>query len=269
MSELSSSQASNTNGLKTYEWGDITWVIYRLAARSFDTSPTSDDLGRLFFTVQASVLPCVHCRKSYVDFLTLPHLSLSDPQTKGRTWSQFVHMLHNAVNLKLNKPMISSIDFEKMQMKDEARVRPRAPLNCNYGAQCGKQDWPLSDCFWFWLETVVMDYPIRRREDVSPRDHAKRQADYVKLMYSMPSVLNKIQPELSRSWNIAWNKHPLSARDLQSRTSLARWLFDMETAAGYRSGDFSKFIESLWPLRASTCAPGTLAEETVIPGQCL
>lgn len=266
-SETSSSQANNTNGIKTYEWGYVTWVIFRIVSESIRDKPL---LGTLFFGSQPFILPCIHCRRSFGSFIRQPTLSLESFETSG-DWPTFVHMIHNAVNIKLDKPLLSSRDFSAMLESDKARCLRKVSLNCTFESPCAKDEWSPEDCFWFWLETMAMDFPVRQHKDDTIHDHRRRLSAYVETIYSLCPILEHVGtrfcPRLSDSWKQAWKIYPLSGLDVASRTALLKWVFNMELAAGYRStNNFATFMDSLHPIRASTCAP---TADLSVAGQCL
>jgi hypothetical protein len=93
------------NGVKTYIWGNAYWTMWHLLAESLnDFSPEFAPFVKLLMLSPRDTIPCVHCRTGCRKFLAMPDYNI-DIFIKHRTLPQFVYLLHNAVNLKLSKPI--------------------------------------------------------------------------------------------------------------------------------------------------------------------
>lgn len=89
-------------------WGPMAWRAIHGAAHRFDTNEGATardaDLFVLFLLRLAFVLPCVHCRDSYVRFLAKLGAEGMVTHFQRQRVREFAVTLHNLVNAKLGKP---------------------------------------------------------------------------------------------------------------------------------------------------------------------
>lgn len=99
------------SGMIPAVWGPMTWRPIHGAAHRFDTLEGIQDRDADIFVLMllrlAFVLPCLHCRESYVQFLAKIGSEGMITFFKEKQVRTFAVHLHNLVNRKLNKPLHS------------------------------------------------------------------------------------------------------------------------------------------------------------------
>jgi hypothetical protein len=99
-------------------WGPMAWRMLHGLAHRFDTmegTVLSADVMEavvLLLLRLSWVLPCVHCRNSYTEYL-IDNREAIDELLLRREMRTLVWHLHNLVNLKLDKPQFERLDVVK------------------------------------------------------------------------------------------------------------------------------------------------------------
>lgn len=87
-------------------WGPPLWRIMSDVAFKADRMPLEQkNWARLFFHALVFLLPCIYCRQSFRDYM------ISWPPEKYSSMLEWVHMIHNQVNKKLQKPASSHLSY--------------------------------------------------------------------------------------------------------------------------------------------------------------
>ena len=87
-------------------WGSGAWMFLHCIGETFPESPTLEEQAhyRVFFESLQWVLPCKICRDHFGEWLTMyPLENYLDSRTKIMDW---IFLLHNYVNLRLEKPLL-------------------------------------------------------------------------------------------------------------------------------------------------------------------
>lgn len=96
--------SDSNNGLITSIWGPHEWESFHAKTFGYPISPNEQQKQDylLYFTALGNVLPCVHCRKSYNEFIKSDDTLLDINTMKSReTLTKWGFNLHNKVNKKL------------------------------------------------------------------------------------------------------------------------------------------------------------------------
>ena len=99
-------------------WGSYGWRFMHYITLSYPDNPTPMDKNNMynFFTIVAGLLPCEKCRYEFKE--NLKKYPLNDKVLDSRhhlvLW---LLSIHNNVNKRLNKPLMSYEDFIKEYMK--------------------------------------------------------------------------------------------------------------------------------------------------------
>jgi hypothetical protein len=107
--------------MQTIKWGPGLWTSLHCMTFNYPTTP--DDTDKInyksFFTLLGDMLPCVYCRQSYKIYLEC--LPINDFLDSREGISYWLFTLHNFVNKKIGKPLISFNEcveiYEKMRAK--------------------------------------------------------------------------------------------------------------------------------------------------------
>lgn len=98
-------QTNVNQGLNTRVWGSGAWCFLHCVSYGFPYNAPTDAQKRdykEFFRLLSVVLPCVHCRTSYEQFISSGETALTDAVMENRgTFTKWLYNLHNAVNNKL------------------------------------------------------------------------------------------------------------------------------------------------------------------------
>jgi hypothetical protein len=92
------------NGLITSIWGPPTWEAFHSISFGYPIRPTEEQKQDYldFYKLFGKVLPCVHCRRSYLEFIVTGDTILDINAMESReTLTKWAMRLHNAVNNKL------------------------------------------------------------------------------------------------------------------------------------------------------------------------
>lgn len=92
------------SGLITKIWGPHMWTALHSISYCYPLNPTPTDKQhyKQFFELVGQVLPCVHCRDSYNQFIKEGGTQLNDTVMENReTLTKWLYYMHEAVNKKL------------------------------------------------------------------------------------------------------------------------------------------------------------------------
>lgn len=104
----------NNNGIKPELWGPGMWHNLHMIASTYPVKPTKQDKEQYFnFIVSlGNILPCGECRDNFkheIIKLDFGMNSLSNQES----FFKFVFNLHNSVNKRLKKPVITDYNYVK------------------------------------------------------------------------------------------------------------------------------------------------------------
>lgn len=111
---------NSTFGLLTKIWGPHFWETLHCASFGYPINPTEDERTHYknFFTSVGHVLPCIYCRKSYLEFIRTEPTILDDKVMANReTLTKWVYDMHQRVNKKLE--MEYNITYDEVVHKYE------------------------------------------------------------------------------------------------------------------------------------------------------
>ena len=92
------------SGLITKLWGPGMWTSLHSIAYCYPINPTPIDKQeyKQFFTLVGQVLPCIHCKNSYNEFVKDGLAQLNDKVMANRdSLTKWLYFVHEAVNKKL------------------------------------------------------------------------------------------------------------------------------------------------------------------------
>jgi hypothetical protein len=92
------------NGLITKIWGPALWIAEHSITFGYPINPTASQKAsyRLHFETLGDVMPCIYCRNSYIEFISVGDTQLNDAVMENRhTLTHWFWKIHNAVNAKL------------------------------------------------------------------------------------------------------------------------------------------------------------------------
>ena len=97
--------------MDTTRWGPHAWVLLHTIAHNFDPELHDKEKFMEFFTILGDVLPCIHCRNSYKEFMEElpiePYIN-ADDRLALHYW---LYQMHNKVNNKLrNQGLLETPD---------------------------------------------------------------------------------------------------------------------------------------------------------------
>lgn len=90
-------------------WGPSTWTLYHVVSFNYPHHPTVENRQKAFDFLYgiAHMLPCVHCRTHWTNYLELhvrtPYASVLSSRD---AFSRFLVDGHNEVNLRLKRPLV-------------------------------------------------------------------------------------------------------------------------------------------------------------------
>lgn len=90
-------------------WGPATWTLYHAVSFKYPTDPSDDDRHKAFEFLYgvARMLPCVHCRTHWTEYLEAHVASAYSIHLASRdAFSRFLVDGHNEVNRRLNRPTV-------------------------------------------------------------------------------------------------------------------------------------------------------------------
>ena len=109
------------SGVSTFVWGPLLWRILHTISFAPNVHP-HDVIG--FMDTLQSILPCVHCRESYVTFMAEPPFLADALQTSNLAF--WMYTLHERVNTKLSRP---TPPFESVQKRHAVRPVQWTPVD--------------------------------------------------------------------------------------------------------------------------------------------
>lgn len=228
----------SANGFKSKEWGSMFWIIYHQWTRALQQS-CSSCLLLLFFFSPGFLLPCVYCRHSYVDFVSLRendgrrHLR-KQAADRSSSLDTCLRGVHHCVNKKLDKSPASDRDVRKIY-------------------ECDWRPW-----FWDWLFLLALNFPLNVSAEVREhdRDVSRRYRTYVLFFDALKNLIP--DERLRRGWTRVYVRHPL---DFASRTALVASLYDvyvrvlaLADVPASRIPSMEAALTKYEKLRASSCA---------------
>ena len=104
---------------KIMKWSNHCWQFLH---RSFALHKPTVQGARLFLQGLQDVIPCSHCRNHYRAYLQ------QHPVDEGTDLFQWSVDLHNDVNLRTGKPLVSVSDARRMYSPPRSRSRSRAAI---------------------------------------------------------------------------------------------------------------------------------------------
>jgi len=108
-------------------WGPIFWATMHIAAMGFADEPSYAEkrAAKEFYSAMVYMLPCPICRDHFKEILTaLPVDTWLDNRTSLSEW---VWMVHNQVNQRLQKPTLTQEEFHKRYREFANRGLPIPP----------------------------------------------------------------------------------------------------------------------------------------------
>lgn len=93
--------------MQTTKWGPGLWTALHCMTYNYPENPSKTDKNnyKVYFTMLGDMLPCIYCRNSYKTYIKHLPIELFMNDRKGLTYWLFT--LHNLVNKKIGKPIIS------------------------------------------------------------------------------------------------------------------------------------------------------------------
>ena len=120
--------------MDTKQWGGPGWSYLHTTAQNYDPKKHNPEDYRKFFHSVGKTLPCIHCRKSYQQFVK--ELPIEPFLKKAKGAAKWLYLIHNKVNKKLRdqgQNVAPDPTFKEVYDKYE-RFRVK---NCDTGITCG------------------------------------------------------------------------------------------------------------------------------------
>lgn len=158
--------------MDTFVWGRIIWPILEDVAWGVDTRqrPISEKEGNIvmdFFASLKQALPCIYCRQSYSKFFDDNPIGAALREKKMLQW---VWLLHQMVNNKLERPEACTLTLEKLKKR-----------------MCAWSQAASAMTVWDVLFLVVYNMPY-----VPKQETKQRIAGIMKFIQTLPYVLGVI-----------------------------------------------------------------------------
>ena len=128
-----SSNPESDNGLITSIWGPHEWEAFHAKTFGYPIKPSDEEKENYlqYYTLLGYVLPCIHCRRSYQEFIKTGDTKLSIDTVESReTLTKWGFLMHQAVNNKLGVDYGDT--YEEMCYKYES-YRARCDTNKEKG----------------------------------------------------------------------------------------------------------------------------------------
>lgn len=96
-------------------WGPQTWFFLNSAVLSLPDGDIPDEQQKKiynFFDSLTYMLPCGSCREHYTEYFNKNSIDISN---RDSIWNWLIK-LHNAVNIRYNKPVISTEDAKQSHL---------------------------------------------------------------------------------------------------------------------------------------------------------
>jgi len=110
-------------------WGPMFWSTLHIISLAYPDDPTYSEkrAAKELFNALVHLLPCPVCRSHYREIVQRSPVETWLDNRKSLV--EWVWMVHNQVNVKLNKPEISLIEFYKRYNEMAERGLPIPPSN--------------------------------------------------------------------------------------------------------------------------------------------
>ena len=130
--------------MQTTKWGPSGWRLLNSIVSNYPNHPVTSEknLFRCFFYCLANVLPCIHCRISYRQFIS--DLPIKCWLKNKCTLQYYLYLIHNKVNDKLRKQGYLHTDNPRF-----------SKVKKHYDSIRG-----YDDCGWDFLYAIIYNYPI-------------------------------------------------------------------------------------------------------------
>lgn len=235
------------NGVKTYIWGNFYWYMWHLMAQNLNNfdSEFAEFVKFLMLSPQ-DLLPCMHCRKSFESFTKMEPYDI-EMFIKYHSLPEYVYIIHNAVNRKLNKEQQQSDiikQYEHLQNMDYE----------NY--------------FWLWIHTIAFNFPADIQfidywndplekhkftfpdDSVQAKELKKRLKTYILFFDLLKNFIDRRTP-LFQKWVNAYFQYTPTPFTFSCRTQLLSWIHKMQQACEFNANEsFVDMLEELHPTRA-------------------
>ena len=203
------------NGFRSSVWGPlIFWPVLHGWCQEDWVHNLPAALVRFFLSSPAYLLPCVYCRRSYLEYISQEENDLvtcvacrQSPEARRAAIPSFMARIHNCVNAKLGK--------------QEFRGPCDSMLN----------SFPWRSRFWDYVFLQALDYPLNVSAEVREFDrHVARRYRTCVLFFEL---LKDWLPDstLRRAWMKALLMDPPTPLTFASRTGLVEWLYRMYEGA--------------------------------------
>ncbi len=272
---------NSPNGFRSKEWGaSIFWPVYHGLANEEQATSRPRKLVEFYLASPCYLLPCVYCRRSYLDFLCQPRNTLSDcfrctsnlrsrsisrqkqqaqieeednrdPQQQGerqsgKSISDWMVQIHNCVNSKLGKPLFQGSCHVMLNQA------------------------PWQSRFWDFLFLQALDFPLNVTPEVREmdRDVSRRYRTCIFFFDQLKDFLP--DGEFRQAWTFAYFQLPPTPSTFASRQALVEWLYSIYVLAAqsekHTNNNNIPSLEQLLAyyatLRASSCTSVVKAGET-------
>ena len=222
------------NGFKTSWFGSKFWTIYH----HWSYATENPEFLRFFYLIPQHILPCIFCRQSYAGFVDIPGNEI-EPYLCTRTLPEWVHMIHNYVNAKLEKPL--------------------APYHvCARYRNLKEEEW--TPAFWTFVFSIALNYPAHfnfkktRVLDLPPAE-LERYKMYILFYDNLKNLIPA--SKLGTQWIKAYTRYPISSYACQSRAHLVQWLHNLASETGEWTENLEDTIRLFEQHRASSCSTAT------------
>ena len=110
--------------LGPYQWGPYIWGVIHAWALTYD--PANHSQAAAYFNALPSLIPCPSCASHFTDILTANPV---EPWLSDRaSLVQWTVDVHNAVNERLGKPIMSLDDFYRSRGISVVNGHPQPPV---------------------------------------------------------------------------------------------------------------------------------------------
>lgn len=213
------------NGFKSAWFGPRYWIIFHTWANQ----PKKKKILKRFYETPQYLLPCIYCRTSYGEFIS--RYALDDYLNRLPEW---VVLIHNQVNQKLEKPCVDLGICSQYQLAEKEWIAP----------------------MWDMLFTTALNYPAQFNFWTNfPRISNEEKARYAAYQWFFTN-LGEIIPDgkIAKAWKQTTRQYPCTAYALSSRRQLVSWLHQVAQKTGYWTLDLVTTIQYYEKYRASGCS---------------
>ena len=245
------------NGFKSRWFGTPYWTCFHRLAQASCPSPdvhgsfrphscglptkASTQLKQDLYTSLQHLLPCVHCRNSYKEFLEVPGHKLQDYSDNLVEWSW---KMQNFVNKKLEKP---EIPFRSDDPCHSVGWRP-------------DQGEAFVKAFFAFVFSIALNYPKAWQwtpgrpspESLNSKDQERFKA-YSTFFPKLAAVL-PCSNQFCNDWRKAYRRCPPSPLSFSSRYLLVQWVHQVAVDSGWWKYSLEETISNYEAFRAQSCA---------------